>query len=114
MRHRSSGVAANVPAVRGLITVEVAGRYQNPPVRLEALLSHLSTWVRVDRLRGPIVGQVPVAKTLGPDGVADLISRYRAGASTRELAGRYGIAKTSVINMLRRRDIPLRPRGART
>jgi hypothetical protein len=89
----------------------VAGRYQNPPARLEVLLSHLPTWRRVERkaLAGP--GQVPVEKTLGPVGVADLIARYRAGASTRELAGRFGIAKTSVINVLRRRGIELRRRG---
>ena len=94
--------------------VEVVGRYQNPPVRLEALLSHVSTWVRVDRRAALPGGQVPVEKTLGPAGVADLIGRYRTGASTRELAGRFGIAKTSVINVLRRRDITLRPRGSRT
>jgi hypothetical protein len=91
--------------------VEVAGRYQNPPARLEALLSHLPTWVRVDRLPAQLGGQVPVEKTLGSEGVADLIARYQAGASTRALARGFGIAKTTVINLLRRQEVGLRPRG---
>jgi len=94
-----------------MITVEVAGRYQNPPARLEALLSNLPMWRRVDRSPAATRGQVPVEKTLGPDGVADLITRYRAGASTRELARRFGIGTTSVKNLLRRRGVSLRARG---
>jgi hypothetical protein len=43
--------------------------------------------------------------------MADLVESYRAGASTRELAIRFVIAKTSVINVLRRQSIELRPRG---
>ena len=94
-----------------MVGVELAGRYSNPPERLGALVSRLPTWVRVDRGPGLVGRQVPVAKTLGPEGVADLITRYRAGASTRELAGRLGIAKTSVIEVLRRQGIKMRPRG---
>ena len=74
-------------------------------------MSHLPTWRRLDRLPACSEGQVPVERTLGPEGINDLIAQYQAGTSTRELARRFDIAKTSVINVLRRRGVAIRPRG---
>jgi transposase-like protein len=52
-----------------------------------------------------------VERRLGPDLVAQLVDAYRAGASTRDLAMRHGVAKSSVNQVLRRQGIKLRPRG---
>jgi len=91
--------------------VEVAGRYSNVPRRLEALLSQLGTWVRVDRLPFVVRRQVRVEERLGPEQVADLIGRYRGGVSTPELALRFGIGTTAVKSLLRRQGVVLRARG---
>ena len=47
----------------------------------------------------------PVDATLRAQIAAD----YRAGASTRALATRYGIGKTTVLNALRREQVSMRP-----
>ena len=97
-----------------MIKVEVAGRYSNSQAPLEALLSHLPSWQRADRPLGPKRSPYKIILRLGPEAIKNVIADYQAGSSTRELASRYGIAKTTVINVLRRRGILLRPRGSRT
>ena len=94
-----------------MIKVEVAGRYSNSQAPLEALLSHLPNWQRTDRPLGPQRSPYKIILRLGPEAIKNLTADYLAGAPTRELAARYGIAKTTVINLLLRQGIPLRPRG---
>jgi len=94
-----------------MITVEVAGRYSNSQAPLEALLSHRPSWQRADRPLGPERSPYKIILRLGPEAIKNVITDYQSGASTRELASRYGIAKTTVINVLRRRGIELRQRG---
>ena len=48
---------------------------------------------------------------LGADVVAELISAYRAGASTRAIASRYDLSISSVMRLLRRHREEVRPRG---
>jgi hypothetical protein len=89
------------------------GRHQYPPVRLEALLSHLVKWPQVERRALTTMGQLTVHCRLGIAAITELVASHVAGASTREVASRYGIAKTSVINVLGRQRIKLWPRGLR-
>jgi hypothetical protein len=90
----------------------VAGRYSNSQVPLEALRSHLSTWHRVDRPVEPKRPSYKIILRLGPEVIKNMIADYLAGASTRQLARDYGVAKTSVVNVLRRQGIPVRPQGS--
>jgi len=90
--------------------VEVAGRYQNPPAALQSLLAKLPNWERIDRPYPKECSPHKVSDRLGDD-LQELIAAYQAGASTRVLALNYGIGKTSVLRLLRRTGVPLRPRG---
>lgn len=50
-----------------------------------------------------------IADRIGEANIAELIARYEAGATMRELASRFGMARTSVANLLRAEGIRLRP-----
>ena len=82
--------------------VDLAVRYSNPPVRLEALLSRLPTWVRVNRPTH--TDHVPVLheQRLGRTVIDELIADYQTGATKHELAKRYKIGRTNVYDLLRR------------
>ena len=90
-----------------MITVEVAGRYQNPPARLETLLARLATWVRVDRPARTTHVPVLLEQRLGREAIDELIAAYQAGATKHGLAKRYKIGRTSVYDLLRRYKIDL-------
>jgi DNA invertase Pin-like site-specific DNA recombinase len=48
---------------------------------------------------------------LSENDIADIITSYHAGATTKQLANRYGISKTRVATVLRERGITLRRQG---
>lgn len=48
---------------------------------------------------------------LGPDGIAQLVAEYEAGADTTELVAIYGIGKGSVIRLLHDQGVPMRRQG---
>ena len=58
------------------------------------------------RSAGEVPGQQQVRLT--PVRVDDLVSRYRAGASTRDLAAVFGVHRTTVVSHLERCGVPRR------
>jgi hypothetical protein len=50
-----------------------------------------------------------IRRRLGDDEIAELIRRYEAGESCGTLAGRFKIAKSSVIRLLHTRGVQMRP-----
>jgi response regulator of citrate/malate metabolism len=44
--------------------------------------------------------------------VDELIARYEAGETSRELASAFAISKTAVVRLLRDNCVEIRPRGA--
>ncbi|MET8426858.1 hypothetical protein [Nocardia sp. NPDC004860] len=49
-----------------------------------------------------------IEQRLGPATVEELLHAYRDGTSTAQLAARYGISKTAVLNLLTNRKVPRR------
>jgi DNA-binding NarL/FixJ family response regulator len=49
-----------------------------------------------------------LSERLSNEDIVRIVNRYSAGVSSRDLAADYGINKTSVVALLRRRDIPIR------
>jgi hypothetical protein len=74
----------------------------------------LATWPRCDRSLAAARVPILLERRLGHAAVDQLIAAYRSGTSTRELASRYGVAKSSVIRVLRRHGMQLRPQGGRS
>jgi hypothetical protein len=89
----------------------VTGRYSNPPRALERVTERLATWARTDRTLLPMRPPIKIIFRLGPEAIKNLSADYLAGASTGRLARDYGIAKSSVNQVLRREGIELRGRG---
>lgn len=71
----------------------------------------LPRWVRQDQPRVSAARQLTLEARLGPERLEQLVAAYRSGASTRELARRFGAGATAVKNVLRRSGVSLRPRG---
>ena len=91
----------------------MAGRYSNPLKPLRTVIELLATWPRCDRSLAAARVPILLERRLGHAAVDQLIAAYRSGTSTRELASRYGVAKSSVIRVLRRQGVQLRPQGGR-
>ena len=51
------------------------------------------------------------ARRLPTEQADELVAAYVAGDSVHDLAQRFGVSRESVNQIVRRRDIPLRPRG---
>jgi uncharacterized protein (DUF433 family) len=97
--------------------VELSRRYSNHPQLLEQLAT---TWQRLETEQWqPTVDEALVPKSAGtrphalsrrltPVAVAALLADYQAGASSLELARRYGVGKASVLALLDRHNVPRR------
>jgi len=48
---------------------------------------------------------------LSADEIVELTARYQAGATSRQLAEDFGVGKTGVVRLLRRRGVQIRRRG---
>ena len=92
--------------------VEVLHQYSNP------YLHNLKKWNQIveasprradddNRKRRPQPTRL-LSVRLDEAAVARLVERYRAGASSRQLANELGINKTSVITMLRTQSVTIR------
>ncbi len=65
-----------------------------------------------------LVAETPAAaltrqaqRRLAPNQIAELVAEYQAGADMRELAGRWGVHRTTVAGHLRRAGAELRRQG---
>lgn len=67
------------------------------------LHKHLSGLPEAWRLEGRLSAQ----------DLVDLVAGYQAGATSRELAGQYGISKTALVHLLRRQGVQIRSRGSK-
>jgi hypothetical protein len=86
--------------------VELMRRYSKlPHPRLPDLLgsSRLS--------RTPLKTSYRLARRLEPGQIDQLLTGYRAGATTRDLAKQYSVSKTAVTELLTAHDVPLRHQG---
>jgi hypothetical protein len=98
-----------------MILVEVLRRYSGHPTVTKRLLethSYAQT-VTIKNHRTPQPVRVParnLLRRLPEELVEQLAADYIAGASTRQLASQYGIAKTSVIKLLEKQGV-VRPRS---
>ena len=52
-----------------------------------------------------------LSQRLTNESVAAIVAAYRAGATTREVGGRFGLAHSSINKLLKQRGVPLRRRG---
>src|SRR5450755_2076067 len=98
----------------GFPRVEAIGRNSN--------LGHLcKQWadlrkrIAESQARPPLLAQdasKPRSKRfLTTENVADIVARYEAGETTRQLGTRYGISKTRVGNVLREQSVAIRRQG---
>lgn len=87
----------------------LTGRYSNPADPLRRLADmDLCTDSPAE---AGVTREHRAGRCLGADGVADLVARYEAGATVRELAERFGIHRVTVTAQLQRVGIPTRKAG---
>lgn len=69
----------------------------------------LENWInRSSRPTNPLSEPHAIRRRLGAEALERLQADYEAGATTRQLAARYGIGKTSVQYYLHQAGVPLR------
>ena len=51
-----------------------------------------------------------LSKRLTNDQITSISSKYREGASSADLAAQYGVSKTSIVEILRQQNVPVRDR----
>jgi transposase len=94
--------------------VDLTGRYSNPrdPLRRLAELESCTDdgYVGAPTEAGA-ASRRPVQRRLKPDDVTRLVTEYRAGATARELAQRFGIHRTTVSAQLESACVPIRKGG---
>lgn len=108
--------ASPTPLVRTQLKhqVDLRGRYYNPKAQVDALESLLRNLPDPTEAppRAPARRTPGTAKQLDVDDqVQELIADYQAGVSVRRLGERFGIARQTVSEILRRHEVPVRQRG---
>jgi hypothetical protein len=94
--------------------VELIGRTSN--------LAHLSNkWSDLRERIAESLPRPPLAyqdkpetrskRFLNPQNIADIVVRYQAGETTRQIGSRYGISKTRVATVLREQGVAIRRQG---
>ena len=54
-----------------------------------------------------------LVRRLSDEAVAEILAAYQAGATTREVGMRFGLAHSSINKLLKRQGVPVRRRGPR-
>ena len=90
--------------------VELVGRYSNhfeQMSRVRALLAlDRSGWSERPELESFVPFRIE--QRLTDDQISQLVAEYQAGTSSRRLADRYGLARSTVITILKEREIKAR------
>lgn len=102
------------------IVVGVLSRYSKDLgilQRLDRITRHLEKQGREVEQQPALLPRAPyqphkLNQRLSDETVASILTAYQAGATTREVGQRFGLAHSSINKLLRRRGVILRRRGA--
>lgn len=103
------------------ILVEVASDLSNRGRHYENALRRLVETMQVylcqrigfdsnNNHRATIAKSRRLSKRLTNDQITSISSKYREGASSADLAAQYGVSKTSIVEILRQQNVPVRDR----
>jgi predicted DNA-binding protein (UPF0251 family) len=89
--------------------VELMGRYSRGGERLKEL--ERLTQLPSRRCSQPAVQRTKPQRRLRAGEVEQLLARYDQGATTQELAGEFGVHRSTALDIVKRHGVPVRRRG---
>lgn len=99
------------------VAIDLSNRGRHYENRLHRLVEAMQTYLRQEeRSHATRTRKVTVStsrrlsKRITDDQLSSIVSKYREGASSADLAAYYGASKTSIVELLRRSNIDIRDR----
>lgn len=101
------------PEIRGFRSVDLVDLYSKNSDGTQVTPEQQRSWVEKSsssRTSGPIPTHRPhaVSRRIGADATAEIIHRYSQGETAKALAEEFGIARNSVLNLLRENNVVVR------
>ena len=100
------------PINRGFSSVDLIDLYYNNSDAANVTPEQQRCWIaqaaRLGAVTPAVARPYAVPRRIGPEACADILGRYVAGETAKALADEFGIARNSVLNLLREHNVVVR------